>query len=102
MPAIPSIDLAAQVADAGNTSGRDTGKRTRFGFIPVPATTVDAPLVAECFAILECTVADNRHLWILKGEWAWIDPGRRSAGQSHLCGDGTFSANAATVYLRHP
>ena len=104
--AIPSIELAEKVVDTGNISGRDTDKWRRFGFTPVPSATVEAPLVAECFANIECTVADDRladdhHLWILKAEQAWIDPGKRGAGEFHHRGNGTFSANTATVDLRH-
>ncbi|MDX8147259.1 flavin reductase family protein [Lentzea sp. BCCO 10_0061] len=103
--AIPSIDLAERVVGVGNTSGRDTDKWRRFGLTPSPATVVRAPLVAECFANIECTVADDRlvddyHLWILRGERAWFDAAKRGAGEFHHRGDGTFSANASTVDLR--
>ncbi|MFS8102130.1 flavin reductase family protein [Lentzea alba] len=103
--AIPSIDLAERVVGVGNTSGRGTDKWRRFGLTPSPATVVRAPLVAECFANIECTVADDRlvddyHLWILRGERAWFDAAKRGAGEFHHRGDGTFSANASTVDLR--
>jgi flavin reductase (DIM6/NTAB) family NADH-FMN oxidoreductase RutF len=103
--AIPSIDLAERVVGVGNTSGRDTDKWQRFGLTPSPGAVVRAPLVAECFANIECTVADDRlvddyHLWILRGERAWFDAAKRGAGEFHHRGDGTFSANASTVDLR--
>ncbi len=102
---IPSIDLAERVVAVGNTSGRETDKWQRFGLTPAPAAVVRAPLVAECFANIECTVADDRlvddyNLWILRGERAWFDAGRRGAGEFHHRGDGTFSTNASTVDLR--
>ncbi|SEQ94656.1 NADH-FMN oxidoreductase RutF, flavin reductase (DIM6/NTAB) family [Lentzea xinjiangensis] len=103
--AIPSIDLAERVVDVGNTSGREVDKWQRFGLTPAPAAVVRAPLVAECFANVECTVADDRlvgdyNLWILRGERAWFDATKRGAGEFHHRGDGTFSANASTVDLR--
>jgi flavin reductase (DIM6/NTAB) family NADH-FMN oxidoreductase RutF len=103
--AIPSVDLAERVVGVGNTSGRETDKWRRFGFTPTPGAVVRAPLVAECFANVECTVADDRlvddyNLWILRGERAWFDASRRGAGEFHHRGDGTFSANASTVDLR--
>ncbi|SFR03363.1 NADH-FMN oxidoreductase RutF, flavin reductase (DIM6/NTAB) family [Lentzea waywayandensis] len=103
--AIPSIDLAERVVGVGNTSGRETDKWQRFGLTPAPGAVVRAPLVAECFANIECTVADDRlvddyNLWILRGERAWFDAARRGAGEFHHRGDGTFSANASTVDLR--
>jgi flavin reductase (DIM6/NTAB) family NADH-FMN oxidoreductase RutF len=104
--AIPSIDLAERVVDVGNVSGREVDKWQRFGFTPAPGAVVRAPLVAECFANIECTVADDRliddhNLWILKGERAWFDSAKRGAGEFHHRGDGTFSANASTVDLRN-
>lgn len=103
--AIPSIDLAERVVDVGNTSGREVDKWRDFGFTPVPGAAVRAPLVAECFANIECTVADDRlvddySLWILRGERAWFDAAKRGAGEFHHRGDGTFSANGSTVDLR--
>ncbi len=67
---------------------------------------VGAPLVTECFANIECAVADDRlvdehNLWILTGVRAWFDAGKRGAGEFHHRGDGTCSANASTVDLRH-
>jgi len=44
----------------GNCSGRDVNKFEKFGLTPLPAKTVAAPLVAECFANFECKVADTR------------------------------------------
>ncbi|MEU4513858.1 flavin reductase family protein [Nonomuraea wenchangensis] len=104
--AIPSINLAEQVTDVGNTSGRDVDKWEKFGFTPTPAAVVRAPLVQECFANIECTVADDRlvddyNLWILRGERAWFDAGKRGTGEFHHRGNGTFSGNAGTLDLRN-
>jgi hypothetical protein len=56
--AVPALELAAKVVEVGNCSGRDVEKFERFGLTPVPAERVAVPLVAECFANLECKVAD--------------------------------------------
>ena len=58
--AIPALELAAKVVEVGNCSGRNVDKFERFGLTPVPAELVAPPLVAECFANLECRVADTR------------------------------------------
>ena len=58
--AIPARRLAAKVVRVGNISGRDTDKFAAFGLTPVPASRGAAPLVAECFANLECRVRDTR------------------------------------------
>ena len=58
--AVPALELAAKVVEIGNCSGRDVEKFERFGLTPAPAERVAPPLVAECFANLECKVADMR------------------------------------------
>ena len=57
---IPTADIADKVIGCGNTSGRRVDKFRRFGLTPLPAKTVAAPLIAECYASLECRVADTR------------------------------------------
>src|SRR5208337_2046387 len=57
--AIPAVGLARKVVDVGNYSGRDVEKFEKFGLTPAPAERVAPPLVAECFANLECRVADT-------------------------------------------
>jgi flavin reductase (DIM6/NTAB) family NADH-FMN oxidoreductase RutF len=58
--AIPALKLAPKVVEVGNCSGRDVEKFEKFSLTPVPAERVAPPLVAECFANLECKVADSR------------------------------------------
>src|ERR1035438_2856807 len=58
--AIPALHLAQKVVDVGNSSGRDIAKFETFGLTPRKARCVGAPLVAECFANLECRVVDTR------------------------------------------
>ena len=57
---IPAADLGPQVVGCGNASGRHLDKFEAFGLTPLPASAVDAPLIAECYAHLECRVADTR------------------------------------------
>jgi len=58
--AIPARKLAAKVVKIGNTSGRDGDKFRAVGLEPVAAEQVAPPLIAECFANLECKVTDTR------------------------------------------
>ncbi len=55
--AVPALELAPKVVQVGNCSGRNVDKFKRFGLTPAPAECVVPPLVAECFANLECKVA---------------------------------------------
>jgi flavin reductase (DIM6/NTAB) family NADH-FMN oxidoreductase RutF len=57
--AIPAAKLAPKVVGIGNCSGRDVDKFERFGLTAAPAARVAPPLVAECFANLECEVIDT-------------------------------------------
>jgi flavin reductase (DIM6/NTAB) family NADH-FMN oxidoreductase RutF len=79
----------------GNVSGRGVDKFARFGLTPLPATQVRAPLIAECFANLECRVVDTRevgryNLFVLEVVRAWIDRGVRAARTLHHEGRGRF------------
>ncbi len=58
--ALPTVKLAPKVVKVGNCSGRDLDKFAAFGLTPIPAKRVAPPLVAECFANLECKVVDTR------------------------------------------
>jgi flavin reductase (DIM6/NTAB) family NADH-FMN oxidoreductase RutF len=102
--AIPARKLAAQVVKIGNSSGRDIEKFQAFGLTPLPGTRVQAPLVAECFANLECKVADTRlvskyNLFILEVLKAWIDPAQKNPKTIHHHGFGTFVVDGAHIRL---
>ena len=58
--AVPGLELAPIVVGIGNCSGRDLDKFERFGLTQAPAECVAPPLVAGCFANLECKVIDTR------------------------------------------
>ena len=57
---IPTAALAAKVVGCGNTSGRLVDKFETSDLTPMPAALVGAPLIAECYANLECRVVDTR------------------------------------------
>ena len=102
--AIPTVELAPKVVRCGNVSGRAVDKFTTFGLTPVPAARVGAPLVAECFANLECSVVDTRmvnkyNFFILEVVHAWIDSSRTEARTIHHRGRGVFSVAGRTIKL---
>ena len=57
---IPTAALAAKVVGCGNTSGRLMDKFETSDLTPIPAALVGLPLIAECYANLECRVVDTR------------------------------------------
>jgi flavin reductase (DIM6/NTAB) family NADH-FMN oxidoreductase RutF len=103
--AIPAAKLAAKVVRVGNCSGRDTDKFATIGLTPRPARRVAPPLVAECFANLECKVADTRlvnkyNLFVLEVVQAWTDPEQTNPKTIHHKGYGTFAVDGRTIRLK--
>lgn len=101
---IPSVEIARKVVRCGNASGRKVDKFERFGLTPAPAATIDAPLIAECFANLECRLLDDRLVddycfFILEVVKAWIDPNRKNAETIHHRGRGVFAVDGKVVKL---
>jgi flavin reductase (DIM6/NTAB) family NADH-FMN oxidoreductase RutF len=103
--AIPAVKLARQVVEIGNCSGRNVDKFARFGLTPGPAHLVAPPLVAECFANLECKVADtgfvNKYgIFILEVLKAWTDPAQKVPKTLHHHGYGKFVVDGETIKLK--
>lgn len=103
--AIPERELAAKVVKVGNHSGRDLDKFAACGLTPLPARRVQAPLVAECFANLECRVADSRlvgtyNMFILEVVQAWIDRRRQRPRTLHHQGYGRFAVDGEVIRLK--
>ena len=57
---IPTLELAPVVAKIGNCSGADVDKFAKFKLTAVAAEQVRAPLIAQCYASLECRLVDGR------------------------------------------
>ena len=101
---IPTLELAEKVVGCGNTTGRDTDKFTTFGLTPATASCVKAPLITECYANLECRVADTRlvntyNFFILEVVKAWIDPARKNPKTIHHQGKGAFMIAGEVIKL---
>jgi len=101
---IPAVDMADAVVGCGNTSGRDIDKFEKFGLNAVPGKLVDAPLIGECYAHLECKVVDTRMVtqygfFVLEVVKAWIDPKIKDARTLHHQGYGTFMVAGERVHL---
>ena len=93
--AVPAGDLAPKVVEIGNCSGRDVDKFATIGLTQLPAALVAPPLVAECFANLECRVVETRlvnkyNLFILEVVAAWSNPAQNDPRTIHHRGYGRF------------
>ncbi len=103
--ALPARQLASAVVKIGNCSGREIDKFSAFGLTKVPAKRVSAPLVVECFANLECKVADRRlvkmyNLFVVEVVKAWVDPAQKNPKTIHHRGYGTFVVDGKTIKLQ--
>jgi flavin reductase (DIM6/NTAB) family NADH-FMN oxidoreductase RutF len=104
---VPTVELAKKVVGCGNTSGRSVDKFKTFGLTPVAASVVEAPLIAECYANLECRVFDRKlvaqyNFFILEVVKAWIDPRRKRPQTIHHQGEGVFVVPGRTLKLPSP
>jgi len=88
-----------------DVSGRDLDKFMAFGLTPIPAARVAPPLVAECFANLECKVADTSlvkryNLFVFEVLKAWRDPAQKNPKTIHHQGYGKFIVDGETIKLK--
>ena len=103
--AVPALGLAPKVVEVGNCSGRDVQKFEKLGLTPAPAERVAPPLVVECFANLECKVADSRlvnkyNLFVLEVLKAWTDPAQKDPKTIHHRGYGMFAVDGDMIKLK--
>ncbi|MGZ8232895.1 flavin reductase family protein [Methylobacter tundripaludum] len=101
---IPTVELSKQVVDCGNCSGRKVDKFKEFSLTLVAASCVDAPLIDECYANLECRVVDETmvakyNLFILEVVKGWIDPEKKNPRTIHHLGEGAFMVAGETIHL---
>lgn len=90
---IPTIDLLDTTVGIGTCSGADTDKFAKFKLTALPARHVQAPLIGQCLANIECRVVEiiNRHnIVVLEGLAAYSDRKRKERRMIHAVGDGTF------------
>ena len=101
---IPTVELAEKVVACGNCSGRKTDKFKAFGFTPIPASYVKAPLLKECYANLECKIVDLKMVpkycfFIMEVVKAWVDPVKKAPRTIHHLGQGEFSVDGKRIKI---
>lgn len=101
--AVPGADLLDKAVGIGTCSGADTDKFAEFRLTPLPGRMVDAPLIKECLANIECRVVEiiKRHdIVVLEALAAWVNPARRERRSVHAVGDGRFIVDGRTLDRR--
>lgn len=64
----------------------------------------EPPLIAECYANLECRLVDTRlvnryNFFVLEVQQAWLDPARKNPRTLHHRGRGAFMVAGETIRL---
>jgi len=103
--AIPGVDLMEKTVDIGNCSGADIDKFKEFNLGTLPGDKVNAPLIRQCLANIECKVVNTQlsgkyNLFVVAAVKAWINNDRREQRIFHHKGDGTFSVDGRTRDLK--
>lgn len=91
--AVPTVDMLDVVVGIGTCSGAGTDKFAKFKLTAVPGKFVNAPLIKECMANIECNVIDligKHNIVVLEALAAYEDPAREEKRMVHAVGDGTF------------
>ena len=101
---IPTVELAKQMVGIGNCSGKKVDKFKKFKLTPLSASQISPPLIAECYANLECKVADSRfvnkyNFFVLEVVKAWVDPAQKNPRTMHHQGNGVFMVGGETIRL---
>lgn len=101
---IPTAELASAVVKIGNCSGNKVDKFAKFNLTPQPAKMVTPPLIDECYASLECVVADTRlvnkyNFFVLEVVQAWKNPAIKHPKTLHHCGNGLFMLAGKNIKL---
>jgi flavin reductase (DIM6/NTAB) family NADH-FMN oxidoreductase RutF len=102
---IPTAEMAEMVVGCGNASGAKIDKFEAFSLTPKPASQVDAPLIEECYANLECRVVDANMVdeycfFVLEVIKAWIDPKVKNPRTLHHLGKGNFMVAGERIKLK--
>ena len=102
---IPTVDLAAKVVGIGNCSGATVDKFKKFKLTAVEADEIKAPLIAECYANLECKLVDGRlrdkyNFFIFEVVKAHAPTAPKYPKTIHYRGDGMFMVAGRSLNMR--
>jgi len=102
---VPTSDMAKAVVGIGNCSGAEVDKFEKFELTAEAAEAVKAPLIAECYASLECQIADARlvddyNFFIFEVVRAHAAKTPKYPKTLHYYGEGMFMESGRTLNLR--
>jgi flavin reductase (DIM6/NTAB) family NADH-FMN oxidoreductase RutF len=102
---IPTVELAPIVAKIGNCSGAEVDNFAKFKLTAAPAALVKAPLIAQCYANLECRLVDGRlrdkyNVFIFEVVKAHAARAPKYPKTIHYRGDSIFMVAGRSLNLR--
>ncbi len=102
---LPTTALTDTVVGIGNTSGADIDKFAHFGLTAEAAQRVEAPLIAECHANLECQLADDSlvdkyNFFIFEVVKAHVARSPKHPETLHYTGNGVFMVSGKIISRR--
>jgi flavin reductase (DIM6/NTAB) family NADH-FMN oxidoreductase RutF len=102
---IPTVDLLDQAVGIGNCSGAEVDKFDKFKLTTESAEQVNAPLLSQCFANLECKLHDKSlvgkyDFFIFEVVKAHVAHTPKYPKTFHYTGDGVFMFSGKTVSRR--
>ena len=100
---VPTFDMIEKVVQIGVIHGSECDKFDHFHLNRTKASKVNAPLITDCLAGIECRLEDyveEHGLLILKGIQLWENPEKQESRVFHANGDGTFFADGEFKNLR--
>ena len=100
---IPSFDMLDTVVGIGTVHGSQCDKFEHFGLRREKAKKVNAPILTDCLAAIECRLDDyveEHGILILHGVQLWENEEITERRVIHANGDGTFFADGEFRNLR--
>lgn len=102
---VPTVELKNEVVAIGNCTGLEVDKFAAFNLTAEPATFIDAPLIAECYANLECRLVDSHlvkkyNVFIFEVVSARVATSPEYPKTLHYYGEGIFMVAGETLDLR--
>jgi len=101
---IPTIKIAEEVVSCACVRCQNKQVR-KIHLTPKPAAKVKAPLIDECYANLECRVADKSMVekycfFVVEVVKAWIDPAVKDPLTIHHMGKEDFMIAGKTIKIK--
>lgn len=102
---VPAVELADTVVGIGNCSGASVDKFEKFKLTAADAGKVKAPLIAQCYANLECKLVDGRlrekyNFFVFEVVKAHAPAAPKYPKTIHYRGDGMFMVAGRSLNLR--